>query len=290
MAEIPISTIVEKLIQSDSETWSNFLFNIKLAKQLKALDNVMAPAVLQAGVAWTGDGWTTGSASRRLWEVVKIPLVVNDFKEYNHLWLFCLAMSWGLDVPALTLSPPAAEAAFHLLDLLQDRPGPDTHDPAGMDMDANNTKPEGADLPEALPWEEQMEDMPAELLYLLQKAASGERLELAEVLKEVPRWTGLPTRAPENNHRQTKQDRDLKSIQQSLLHGLRMLIWAYTSEGDYTPWQITWKHFCDTFYRVETMRKELGMPGSTVSGKEVLYTKEDLNQAAFTAKVRASWT
>ena len=283
MADTQITAIIDKLTQGDSEAWSNFLFNIDLAKRLKQLDALLAPAVLQAGVAWTGGGWTTGSASRKLWEVVKIPLVISDFKEYLHIWLFTMAMAWGLDVPTLTLSPPAAEAAFHLLELLQDGDGPS---PARMEMDPNPPAPT-AELPESLPWEEQMENMPPELHYLLQKAANGERLDLSEILKDVPRWAGLPTKAPENNHRPTRQDRDLRTVQQSLLHGLRLLIWAYFSEEDATPWQITFKHFCDTFYRVEGLRKELGMPGSTNTGKEVLYTKEDLSQAAFNAKVRA---
>ena len=265
------NNIIEKLIAGDSTTWSQFLFNIDMAKSI-AVDKNVATALLTTGVGWSGDGWTTGSASKKLWETVKIPLVVPDFKEYLHVWLFTLAMHWDIEVPALNLSAPAADASFQLLELLHSDQ---------METDGNTHH-----VCDNLPWEEQLEDLPKELLYLLQKASTGDRLDLSEALKEVPRWSGLPTRAPENNHRQTKADRDLRSIQQALLHGLRLLAWAYLSDTDITPWQITWKHFCDTFYRVEFLRKELGMPGSTTSSKDVLYNKDDLQQAAFNNKVR----
>ena len=266
--------MVKKLIGGDSDVWTQFLFNIEMAKQISNIDNNMAQALLGAGVAWTGGGWTTGSASKKLWETVKIPLVVQDFKEYLHVWLFTLALYWGIEVPALTLSGPAADASFQLLELLN------TSHMEGDPPEQPDTSIDG------LPWEEQLEELPKELLYLLQKASAGDRLDLSETLKDVPRWAGLPSRAPDNNHRQSKADRDLKSIQQSLLQGLRLLAWAYCSDSDVTPWQVAWKHLADTFYKVEFLRKELGMPGSTPTGKEVLYSKEDLAQASFNSKVR----
>jgi len=115
--DIAMNNIVEKLLSGDSVTWSQFLFNIDMAKSI-TVDKNVANTLLTTGVAWSGDGWTTGSASKKLWETVKIPLVVPDFKEYLHVWLFALAMHWDIEVPALNLSAPAADASFQLLELL----------------------------------------------------------------------------------------------------------------------------------------------------------------------------
>ena len=41
-------------------------------------------------------GWNTGSATRKLWEVVKIPLEIAEFKEYLHIWLLTISMVWQL--------------------------------------------------------------------------------------------------------------------------------------------------------------------------------------------------
>ena len=166
-----------------------------MAKQISNIDKNMAPALLGAGVAWTGGGWTTGYARKKLWETVKIPLVVQYFKEYLHVWLFTLALYWGIEVPALTLSGPAADASLQLLELLNN-----------SQMEAN--PPDQPDNFDCLQCEEQSEELPKELLYLLQKASAGDRLDLSETLKDVPRWAGLPDRAPDNNHRQSKGYRD----------------------------------------------------------------------------------
>ena len=235
MSDVLRNQIVDKLTAGDPETWSQFLFNIDIAKQIKTIEKDVGLAILASGVNWSGAGWTTGSASKRLWDLLKIPLVVTDFTEYLHLWLFTLSMAWEIEVPALTLSPPAADAAFHLLELLTDVP---------EKMEADHTE----DVPpEGLAWEDHPEDLPAELQYLVQKASQGDRLDLAEILKDIPKFSGLPTKAPENNHRQTRQDKDLKAIQQSLLHGLRLLTHAYCCDSDVpAPWQMSWKHLADT--------------------------------------------
>ena len=59
------NNLVEKLISGDTEVWIQFLFNIDLAKKIVHIDKMVAPAILQAGVAWTGGGWTTGSANKK---------------------------------------------------------------------------------------------------------------------------------------------------------------------------------------------------------------------------------
>ena len=99
------------------------------------------------------------------------------FKEYL-VWLFTLAMHWDIEIPALSLPSPAADASFQLLELLYSDQ---------METDGNTHH-----VCDNLPWEEQLEDLPKELLYLLQKASTGDRLDLSGALKEVSRWSGLP--------------------------------------------------------------------------------------------------
>ena len=59
------------------------------------------------------------------------------------------------------------------------------------------------------------------------KSSLGEKLDLASLLNETPKWEGLPLRPPENNCRPSFHDRQFKVLQQQLLHALRIQAHAY---------------------------------------------------------------
>ncbi len=43
--------IIDKLIGADSDTWSKFIFNLDMAKQIKNIDRNIAATLLTAGLA-----------------------------------------------------------------------------------------------------------------------------------------------------------------------------------------------------------------------------------------------
>jgi hypothetical protein len=100
------------------EAWSTFLFNpdvVRAVTEELQGDVEGATAILQAGMAWNGQGWTTGTASRKLWTASGVTLVSSNFSDYINAHLFALCLLWGLEVAQLDLPQKTAEAAFELL-------------------------------------------------------------------------------------------------------------------------------------------------------------------------------
>ena len=100
---------LQKLAEGDSTTWSSFLFNVGEAQVVTKLlaEGQVAPELavqaLVAGLQWDGAGWTTSRASRTLYQITRVPLVVPQLKPYVDAWLFVLAIHWNLDVPQAQL-------------------------------------------------------------------------------------------------------------------------------------------------------------------------------------------
>ena len=206
-----IETLVQRLQSGDAEMYTSFLFNIDMARSLMSIDTATASNVIQAGCGWNGGGWNTSTASKKLWEQIKLPLVHADFTEYRNTWLFALALAFQIEVPQVALADRAADVAFRLMEKIVE---PHNEDAEMHDADARETEDE------MLPWEESVDPLPKELAYLWTKASQGDRLELAELLDEFPRFKELPLRAPDNNHRPSNADKGLKVVQQGLLHTL----------------------------------------------------------------------
>ena len=273
-----LQELVTKLSQGDGTTWSDFFFDIPQAKKLTAILNPdSARSVLAAGEAWNGAGWNTGKASRKLWEAIRVPLVNSDITEYKHAWLYALALSWQVEVPNLVLSDRAGDAAFQLMEnILSDAAEENPQVPTPDD--------------EGLEWEQPSVSLPRELLYLWTKAAQGDKLDLASLLQEVPKFLELPTRPPENNGRPSQVDKQLKVVQQLLLHALRLHSATYAvndPEEARQGLQILWKHLADSYFKVSALRKEQAMPGSTQRDTEQLFSRDDVAQAALTSRIRA---
>ena len=112
--------LVRELIEESErfeEHWKDFLFNIDKLVELRAssLDKTLASAVLAAGQKYGGSGWTTGKASKTLYELSGVAIVKGDFSVYRNAFLFALAILLDVEIPMLDLSTEQAEAAYGLV-------------------------------------------------------------------------------------------------------------------------------------------------------------------------------
>ena len=138
---------LQQLADGDSPTWSRFLFNVEAAQVLTKMlaEGQGAPELavqaLVAGSQWDGHGWTTSRASRTLYQITRVPLVVPQLKPYVEAWLFALAIHWNLDVPQAQLCDRSSEAAFKLAEVLVgESPPAET-----MTLDSAGKEEEGAE-------------------------------------------------------------------------------------------------------------------------------------------------
>ena len=106
----------------------------------------------------------------------------------------------------------------------------------------NNCDEEGEEQKEEeeviwLPWETPKERLPGELLLCVQRAQQGDRLQVSDMLSNVPLFEGLKARAEENNHLADGKlagDKFLKDLQQRLLHMARVhsLLYLGATNGE----------------------------------------------------------
>ena len=92
------------------------MFNIDMAMTLK---NQKPPKeklieMLTAGSAYLGGGWTTGKASKMLYDLSGVAIVKSQIEPHRDTWLYCLALLLGVDLPTVDLPNDCAEAAFAL--------------------------------------------------------------------------------------------------------------------------------------------------------------------------------
>ena len=64
----------------------------------------IAGRVLQAGLSWTGSGWTTTRASKALFKCVGTAVVSSELSDYKKAFLFALALCWDYELGCLDLS------------------------------------------------------------------------------------------------------------------------------------------------------------------------------------------
>ena len=278
----------ELLVNRDMEAWKEWLYNVTETKLWGPVEPGMAAAILQAGARWTGAGWNTSSASKRLWVITKLALVSSEFGEYLQAWLYACALWWTIEIPELQLSPKAVEAGFALLSLLTSE-SPDLP-----------IRPEGGAREEVeqeeghLPWEPELLELPRELQYVWTKARGGYWMDLKELLDQFPLYQGLPRRPPENNHKGDSKstfDRQLRAQQQSLLHLLRMLTTVYSqlSQGidAVSEFQMAFALTAELYCKMEDSRKESSITGSSApkNDDEKLFGKEDLQAVNLQTKI-----
>ena len=77
--------------------WSKFFFNVDDVRSFtEALEEesnkYLAGRVLQAGLSWTGSGWTMPRASKALFKCVGTALVSSELSDYRKSFLVALAL------------------------------------------------------------------------------------------------------------------------------------------------------------------------------------------------------
>ena len=138
--------------ESSQAAWKAFLYNTEQVRILgDGIGAAAASAPVGGGLRWRGAGWTTSSASKKVYELTQVPLVTADFVMYRNTWLYCLALVWNVEVQELTLSDPAAEAAFRLASVCssggddwsmgeEDEEGEEEHYQVTLECDEPKTK------------------------------------------------------------------------------------------------------------------------------------------------------
>ena len=126
--------------------WSKFMFNMDMVKTLKK-DKVNKEKIIEllsAGSAYLGGGWTTGTASKVLYELSGVAIVKPQIEPYRDTWLYTLALILKLDLPTVELPTNCAEAAFalaHHFDHKADNP-PQVFPQQAADSYTNDDHPE----------------------------------------------------------------------------------------------------------------------------------------------------
>ena len=264
-----------------SEAWSKLFFNLQAVRQLatEVKDADTAATLLAAGSAWDGHGWTTTKAFKKVLEVTGTSMVRSEFDEYRHTFLFALSLLFDVEVPQLELSAEAGEAAYAFCRQVC---GPDNEDTT---MEEDESPPKVT-----LEWDEPIVQLPPDLLAIWKGALDGERkLDLPLVLQRVPKYDGVPARAPENNHRgdaKSPLDKQLRNYQNTVLHLVRLLGTAYSGGPNArVQFQQAWQLLGEVYLKLGNHRKELSIPGSVGPAGPTLFGKEEIQQAALRSRV-----
>eukprot|EP00667_Euglena_gracilis_P011756 EG_transcript_12027 len=265
--------------QPFEEGWSKLMFNLEAAKELRAQPADQIALLLLAGARFTGRGWSTGKASRALYQLSGIPLVRGSFPPYRDIWLMALALIWGVDVPQLDLEPEAAAAAFAIASQAEQH---DTEEP--------QQEEEGEEEETKFSWDQPEVTTPKELTELWSRAQRNEhRIDVRPLFEVLAPLAGIPARAPENQlipaHRK-KQDQFLRSVSQNVLQVVRLLghNWVPQTTEVIPRGQVNLQIFQllgEVYYKIQSERKELAVPGITrtsTSHTDSLFTEDDVRQ------------
>lgn len=256
-------------------TWATFIFDID---KLKTLLNKDMLKILNAGLQFNGGGLSTGTLSKRLFQVSGVAMVKSTFAPYRDAWLLGMALLSNLELPALEAAPDVAEAAFALTAAIEGEPWPDEGQAAP-----------DKELEAVFDWDEPASALPKELQELWARSTRPEqKIDLKALLSAVPRFTGLPSRAPENNllpAQKKKEDAALRAASQTVLHSLRILANNYVKEADpqlqaRANLQV-WQVLAELYHKLQGERKDLAVPGfcrtqNSGGSGDLLFTEEDV--------------
>ena len=280
-----------------SETWSTLFFNVEGVCRLvsHSKDPAIGTRLLGAGAKWEGAGWTTGRASRAVYAATGVAMVDEHLKDYLESFLFALSLAYNIDIPKLQLKAQAATAALSFADRVQQQDEGQRGDQRlpqrlsqrspGVENDVTQEKPEtkdGKEELEPMPWESQKEDLPEDLLQVMQRHLQGSlQLEARSLLEQMPVWKLVKERSEVNNHRQDsmrQQDKILKGLQQKVLGLMRIYPLLHSAIGDEENVLLGQMFFGLLLQFEETIlqeRKRQSIPGS-LQQDNVLFTPEDM--------------
>ena len=209
--------------------WCNFLFNTEAAlylreKKAKAeLKDEDIVAILAAGQRYTGSGWSTVRASRRLFELSGVGVIKGTIQRYRDCWLYSRALLTDIDLPQVELEAELAAAAFSLVGWLEhpEEPAQEPTAPVSVEDDSEEEY--------RFIWDTPTVTCPKELLVLWGRAKDGEKkVSIKDILEGLAPLEGLPTKPAENNLLpawKKPQDTTFKVLSQGLLHVLR--VWGH---------------------------------------------------------------
>ena len=296
-SEEKFNTLLVPDSEEGSNAWSAFLFNVDAARALRGLPPDKAGLLLAAGHGWSGRGWTTSRASRQLHQLTGVPLVAATISAYRDAWLFALSVVLDVEVAGLDLTDRSSEAAFALASVIQ---GDQEREKTPQEELAAGAATGQAEEETAFEWEEEPEELASDLQVLWKKysGAGGTKFDIRAFLDQVPTFSQLPQKAPENNHRQDGKsgiDRALKAAQQSQLHSLRVQAHIYGGllEGadaeSLKAWaQQSFAMGVEVYKRLERERREISLPGSTPADHSQLFGKEEVALAGMAGRVNGS--
>ena len=262
------------------ESWAKFMFNMDEAQRLRAANQDEILLVLQAGSKFMGTGWTTGKASKALFQLSGVPLVKASVQPYRDTWLFALALILNVDLPAVELAQECADAAFAVAACLDGRPPTSTPHTGPHATESEEESEEDVKFQ----WDEQATDLPRELQVLWARAQAGEgKIDIRKLLEAHPRFSGLPSRSPENNlcpEYRKKTDNFLKAVSQQLLNVVRLLAYNWVHPVVPEVQLQVWQYVGELYAKLQEERKDLAVPGrgkaKSPDAGEVLFTEEDV--------------
>ena len=115
-------------------------------------------------------------------------------------FLFSVALAAGVEVPSLKLPEKSADAAMALWELWRAPCAEPVRRRTEKDTAEMEEDPEPGTEP--LPWDTVEEQLPEDLRSLWERAQQGtKRLDVKRFLHNIPVFSGIPARPPENNHR-----------------------------------------------------------------------------------------
>jgi hypothetical protein len=255
------------------------MFNMEQAHLLKQAKAEEIMAILAAGSKFTGTGWSTGRASKALYEICSKALVKATIEPYVQVWLYALAIITGVDLPAAELPQELAEAAFAIASACEMKENEDGQE------DVSNNLVEDEDAADyKFDWDVPEQELPRELMALWTRAQQGDqKIEIRKLLEAHPPLQHIPPRAPENNlcpEWRKKPDSFLKSVDQQLLNVIRLLAYQWIRPANTTAALQVWQYLCELHVKVCQERRELAVTGISrmthSSGGDVLFTDEDV--------------
>lgn len=300
---------VNEFLEGDMETqvrlWNLWFLDDSFALHLIKGDKGQLLEVLKLGLGIPVQ-WTTTRCAVRLKQMTDVALVLANTSNYNHVWLYAIALAAEVDPGAVELGDQAATVAFTLASRWAEAAagGPPG---AGISRDECEKKSHGQGRQkeqeddeegglEPLSWEEVSLPLPGMLGHVLARFAAGElELDYRSLMCDLPRYDGLKRRAEVNNHRTDGQralDKVLRQGQNKVLGLCRMFATAIHEletvkensniseeppawEDVDTLLQKVWACMLDLEDYFLTERKRASIPGA-IRKEDQLFTTEDL--------------
>ena len=290
---------LQQLLQVETEggqqAWKDFLFNVEKVAELDSIiDPNKAAALMVEGLQWSGGGWNSTTASKALFELTGVPLVTSNFGQYRDAWLYALALHWQIDIPECTLVDQAAAAAFALAEVCDSKGDWDEEMPEREnDDDEDNVQ---------FKWEDKTTPLPEELAVLWRRYHPGDhRFDVRNFLDQIPRFSVLPAKPPENNHLgdgKSKFDKQAKVTQQAYLHQLRALARLYSvvaqipgrdsrREEDKDLLQQIFAFTASQYGKLQAERRDYSVPGTGAVQEDVLFGKDEMQTLAMKQKINS---